>query len=392
MKHRRAILSAALAFLLFATACGSSSNTSSGTTAGGGGTTAGGSGNAAHNLKDDCPSPIVIQTDWNPEAEHGFLYQMMGPNPDVNADKKIVTGELMAGKDDTGVKLEIRSGGPAIGFQSPTSQIYQDSSILLGFVYTDEAIQNSEKFPTVGIVAPFQKNPQVIMWDPKTYPDVKTIADLGKKDVKVRYFSGAAYMDFLTSTGVLSKSQVDGSYDGTPASFVADEGKSASQGFGSAEPYVWSHEVPDWNKPLKYAYINDAGWKNYAEPLATKPDNVTKYADCFKKFVPIVQQASIDYVNSPDTANKLIIDLVDKYNNGWVYDEGVAAYAVDTMNKDKLVANGPDGVLGSFDDSRVADLITKAIPVYTSEGSPPKSGLKPSDIVTNEFIDKSIHL
>jgi hypothetical protein len=30
--------------------------------------------------------------------------------------------------------------------------------------------------------------------------------------------------------------------------------------------------------------------------------------------------------------------------------------------------------------------------VYTAKGTAPKAGLKPSDIVTNQFIDKSIHL
>ena len=51
------------------------------------------------------------------------------------------------------------------------------------------------------------------------------IAGLGKEKVKVRYFGGAAYMDFLTSTGVLSKDHVDGTYNGDPSLFVADEGK-----------------------------------------------------------------------------------------------------------------------------------------------------------------------
>jgi hypothetical protein len=48
--------------------------------------------------------------------------------------------------------------------------------------------------------------------------------------------------------------------------------------------------------------------------------------------------------------------------------------------------------MGKFDMTRVADLITKAIPVYTAQGLPPKDGLKPEDIVTNEFLDESIHL
>ena len=62
-------------------------------------------------LVDVCPATVSIQTDWNPEAEHGFLYQMFGPSPEINADKKSVTGTLVAsGGVDTGVKIEVRSG------------------------------------------------------------------------------------------------------------------------------------------------------------------------------------------------------------------------------------------------------------------------------------------
>jgi hypothetical protein len=234
----------------------------------------------------------------------------------------------------------------------------------------------------------------MIMWDPATYPDVTGIADLGKKGVKVRYFGGAAYMDFLTGTGVLKKDQVDGSDNGDPSLFVADEGKSAQQGFGSAEPYLYEHEIKNWLKPVKYQYINDLGWKNYAESIATKPENITKYADCFKALVPIIQQASIDYIDSPDRANKIILDAVAQFGQsfGWTYTPGTAAYGVATIKKDGLVANGPDGVVGKFDDQRVADLITKAVPIYQAQGAKPKDGVKPSDIVTNQFIDNSIGL
>ena len=337
-----------------------------------------------------CPDTVSIQTDWNPEAEHGWLYELIGDGYTVDTGKFTVTGPLMAGGTDTGVKIQIRSGGPAIGYQTVTSQMYADDSILLGFVYTDEGIQNSAKQPTIAVESGMDKNPQMIMWDPATYPDVTDIAGLGKDKVKIRYFSGAAYMDFFTATGVLSKDQVDGSYDGTPALFVADEGKSAQQGFASAEPYLYENEIAGWMKPVKYAYINDAGWDNYAQSIATKPENVTKYAECLKKLVPMIQQSTVDYLADPTHANGIVLDAVQKFNNGWTYTQGTADYAVKTMKADGLLANGPDGVVGKFDMDRVTDLIAKATPIYTALDSAPKDGLKAEDIVTNEFLDPSI--
>ena len=345
---------------------------------------------AAGALKDICPATVVIQTDWNPEGEHGFLYNMVGTDYTIDKAKVSVTGTLVSGGADTGVKLEVRSGGPAIGYGTVTAQMYTDDSILLGYVYTDEAIQNSAQFPTVAIESGFEKNPQMIMWDPATYPDVKTFADIGKSGMLVRYFSSAAWMDYFTSQGIIPKDKVDGSYDGTPALFVADQGKSGQQGFGSAEPYIYQNEVKEWGKPLAYSYVNDNGWNNYAESIATKPDNITKYADCFKALVPMIQQSSVDYLNDPAAANKIILDAVATFDNGWVYSQGVADYAVKTIKADGLVGNGPDSTVGNFDDARVNDLIKLAIPVYTALGTAPKAGLTAADITTNQFIDPSI--
>ncbi len=346
-------------------------------------------------LKGDCPDTVVIQTDWMPEAEHGFLYQMVGEGYEMDKGKAYVTGPLVDAKgNDTGVKIQIRSGGSPQQFSPVTQIMYADDSILLGYVYTDEAIQFSGEFPTVAIESGYEKNPQMIMWDPGTYPDVKGIADLGTNKVKIRYFGGAAYMDFLTGSGILSKSQVDGSYTGDPALFIADNGKAAQQGFGSAEPYLYKVELKDWGKDVKYQYINDVGWRNYAESIATKPENLEKYDACFTKLVPIIQQASVDYVNDPARANKVILDAVAAFGKdfGWEYTEGNADYGVKTIKADGLVANGTDGVMGSFDEARVAELIKIATPIYTAQGAKVKDGLKPSDIVTNKYLDPSISL
>jgi hypothetical protein len=399
MKNRRsiALLSLGVGMTLIAAACGSDSTDSSGTTAGtAAGTTPGTTpAAAAVSLKGVCPDVVNLQTDWMPEAEHGFVYQMIGEGYEIDKAKAYVTGPLVdAAGNDTGVKLQIRSGGAAQHFDSPSTIMYNNEDTFLAYIYTDEAIQNSVDKPSVAIESGYNKNPQMIMWDPAVYPDVTGIADLGTKGVNIRYFGGAAYMDFLTSTGVLKTSQVDGSYQGDPNLYIADEGKAAQQGFGSAEPYLYENVYPTWKKPVKYQYINDIGWENYAESIATKPENITKYADCFKLLVPIIQQASVDFINDPARANAIVLAAVDAFGTdfGWTYDAGTADYAVKTIKADGLVANGADGVMGKFDMTRVADLITKAIPVYTAQGLPPKDGLKPEDIVTNEFLDESIHL
>ena len=353
-------------------------------------------GEASGALTGICPDTVVIQTDWMPEAEHGFLYNLVGDGFTTDADKAYVTGPLV-GSDGvaTGVDIQIRSGGQPQQFSPVTQLLYNDDDILLGFVYTDEAIQFSgSEFPTVAVMSGFEKNPQMIMWDPATYPDVTGIADLGTAGVTVRYFGGAAYMDFLTATGVLSPEQVDGSYTGDAALFIADEGKAAQQGFGSAEPYLYENELTDWGKPVKYEYINDIGWRNYAQSIATKPENIEKYADCLTALVPMIQQSTVDFLTDPSHATEVILAAVESFGGdfGWTYTAGAAEFGVNTVKADGLQANGTDGTMGSFDMDRVAELIDLAIPVYTAQGATPKDGLVPDDIVTNQFIDPSIKL
>jgi hypothetical protein len=293
---------------------------------------------------------------------------------------------------DTGVKVQVRAGGPAVGFSSPTSLMYSDPDIFLAFAATYSQIQNSGEFPTQSVIAPFNINPQIIMWDPATYPDVKTIADLKATGAKVRYFGGTAYMDYFTSTGILDSAQVDGSYDGTPANFVADGGKSAQQGFATSEPYFYENVLTDWGKPVAYQTIHDAGWTSYAQTLAAKPETIVSAADCLKLLVPIIQQAQVDYVADPSTTNALILDLVAQYNNGWMYDAGQADAAVALALENGLIANSPDGTLGSFDSQRMDEFLALAIPIFEGLGEKLKPGLTSADLATNQFIDPTIAL
>jgi hypothetical protein len=380
------------ALAITATACASSSST----TAAGGGTSSASSAAipAADNLKAaGCPSTIVIQTDWNPEAEHGGQYELLGPNPTINAGAKEVTGELVAhGGIDTGVQVQLRAGGPAIGYQDVSSQMYKDPSITLGYVGTDEQISLSATQPTVAVLAGLQISPQIIEWSPAAHPTWKTIADIGKTSTPVLYFQGASYMDYLLGQGILKKSQVNGSYDGTPTVFIASGGQDAVQGFATAEPYIWSHDVAHWDKPLKYQLIADAGFNFYQQALAVRKSQLAPLTPCLKKLVPIMQQAIVDYMSNPEPVIKTILQLVTAYNNGWTYTQGTGDYAVATMKKLGIIGDAPDGTLGSFTDSRVQQLIGILVPIYNKEGKQTLSGLKPSDIVSNQFIDPSISL
>ena len=344
----------------------------------------------AVNLKGVCPDTVVVQTDWDPESEYGVYYHLLGPNPKIDTKKKLVSGPLVAGGKDTGVRLEVRTGGPSIGFEPVSSQMYKDPSITLGQVSTDESIRFSAKQATLAVMAPMEISPFMIMWDPATYPQFNTIADIGKTDTKVLYFEGDTYMAYLTGTGVLKKSQVDGSYDGKPGNFVAAGGKVAQAGFATSEPYIYQHEVKQWAKPVKYALVNEAGYPFYPQALAIRAADKAKLAPCLKKLVPIVQRAQVDFLANPKATNDFVIDLVTRYHDqAWSYDQGLADYAIDQMRLN-FVNDGDDQTLGNFEVGRIQRMIDIVTPILAGQRQPLKQGLKPSDLYTNEFIDPNI--
>ena len=78
-----------------------------------------------------CPDPLVIQTDWFPESEHGAMYELFGSGDySIDAENLIVSGTLHDGATDTGIGLEVRTGGPAIGFSPVASYMYTDLSLI----------------------------------------------------------------------------------------------------------------------------------------------------------------------------------------------------------------------------------------------------------------------
>jgi len=141
-------------------------------------------------LRGTCPPRIVIQTNWWPQAEYGAIYHLLGDQLKVDTDKKRVSAPLVSAGRDTGVRLEIRAGGPATSYQQVSQLLYLDPSITLGGVATDEQVQNAAGQPTLAVFAPMDLNPQILLWDPGTYPQFNTIADIGQTDVKVLYLPG----------------------------------------------------------------------------------------------------------------------------------------------------------------------------------------------------------
>ena len=337
-----------------------------------------------------CPDVVIVQTDWEPEAEHGGLYALVGDGAQVNAGARSVRGPLIDpapdGPVDTGVDLEVRSGGSAIGYVPVESLLYSDPSVLLGMVRLSEAVTSWDATPTTAVLAMFDTSPLAVYWDPETHPGVDSVADLAAAGVPLFTGRPSPFVDWLVATGVVNPDLVDLSDAPKPATFVAAGGAVAEVGFVTAEPYLYEFEVPQWGRPVRSELVADLGFPDYFQNLAVRTADITGEQACLEALVPVLQRGLAAYLADPDATNDLIVSLVEDYATGWVYTAGAADYASREMAARNLVAAPGDTLLGGFDPLRVTELIDVVTDVSGVAAPPPSAG----DLATNAFLDPGV--
>jgi hypothetical protein len=338
-------------------------------------------------LSQVCPETVVIQTDWFPESEYGAVYNLLGDDYEIDTDNKIVSGSLIVEGQPTGVDIEIRAGGAA-GSGDVETLMYSDDDITFAFGTTDGQILAWENTPLMSVVAPLEISPLMIMWDPATYPDVTSIADLGAQEITINTFSGQTFTTVLVAQGVLSEDQIDPSYDGGSSRFISEGGEIAQQGFASGEPFLYEEVFEDWLKPVEFELIHDAGFQTYSQTLAIRPDDLESLRPCLEAFVPVVQRSAVEFVTDPARTNAAIVDIVEQYDTFWEYTPELAEFSVQTQAELGITGNGPDEILGNFDPARVETLLQQV----RDAGLEVPEELEATDLYTNEFIDDAVGL
>ena len=338
----------------------------------------------APNLKGACPDNVVIQSDWWPEAEYGHLYNLIGDGYTVDTERKAVHGKLVAGGQDTGVTIELRAGGGAIQ-GSASAELVNDPKVIIAQANI-EGIATNKDVKLLAVAAPIESNPQMIMWDPATYPDVKTIADLKAKGVRVLVFGKGTVAKWAIGKGLMTADQLDTSFDGSAAQFIAAEGKLAQQGFSTSEPFTYPNVQEGWKKPVAFQTWYDAGFETYSQTLTILADRKAELAPCLKLLVPIVQRSQVEYAASPERANAMIVDVVAKYDNFWKQTPELVAYSHDKQLELGVIGTGANETLGDMDPARV----TKVVEELRSTPELDIGDRKAEDMYTNEFVDMSV--
>jgi hypothetical protein len=357
------------------------------TTAGGGAATTVAGGGTAGSLADVCPADLVLQLDWFPEAEYGVYYSLIGADGELDAAKGSYKGPLL----DTGVNLEIRAGGPFIGQQTVQSLMFQDDSINLGLVHTDDAVRFSKQFPVTGVVAPLEHSPLALLWDPEAH-DFTSFEDIGASGATILVFTKAVnYVPFLIKKGLVPESSFDDSFDGSYSRFVADN-SIVQQAFVTETPYRLENEIAEYAKPVDTILVSESGYDPYLSSLSVKTDALEEMAPCLTKLVPIVQQAQVDYITDPAAANQVMVDVATGMNTFWTLSNDLLTFGNEQMLANDIVSNGTDSTLGNFDDARVQQVIDDFQTTFGTDVDTSNADVTPAAITTNQFIDTSIGL
>jgi hypothetical protein len=394
MRHSQPRLAAALLALALVAGAAACGDDDTATSADADATEAAADSPYTTDLSEDCPDPFVVQKDWLAEVEHAAFYQLIGPGGEMS--ENTYTGPLGA----TGIDLQIVDGGQGLGEgQEPVQALSAgnlkfNEDVDMAFVSTDDLASHSADYPAVGVVALLDKSPQILFWDPETYPDgfgsVDDLVDFADTGNKIYVNSiTSTYGRYLVEQGVPEDAFLEG-YQGDGENFVTHGGEWINQGYSSNEIYDFE-QGREWERPLDYVYVSDLGYDFYPSVPSVSKDRLDELTPCLEKLVPLIQQAQIDYMADPGPVDELIAEYNDQGYGASFWKTPVelneAAHRV--FQDDELVSNGSDDTLGNFDLDRVQTTIDNLRPNFDDRADP---DVTPTDIVTNDFVDERIGL
>ncbi len=226
---------------------------------------------------------IRFATDWRAEAEHGGFYQALA------------TGEYAK----RGLDVQIIQGGPGVN----VPQLLASGAVEMGVGSNSFIVLNlaAEKAPVKAVMAPMQKDPQVLMAHPDT--GVKSIADMKGRPILLADASITAFWVWLKAKYGFTDAQVR-KYTFNSAPFLADK-RAIQQGYVTSEPYTIEKEAG--LKPAVFL-LADEGYPGYAAMVLATDKLIADKPAAVQAFVEATREGWKSYLNGdPAPADALIL-------------------------------------------------------------------------------------
>ncbi len=222
-------------------------------------------------------TPVTLQLNWFPEAEHGGYYAAL------------VHGYYR----DAGLNVEIMPGGP----DSPVVQLVARRKADFGVVNADNILfGRAQQAPIVALMAPLQISPRCII-----VHESSGIRDFqGLRDMTIAMSPSNAYTYFLRRKLPLENVQVV-PYTGNVAQFLVDR-NFAQQGYVFSEPFVARKQGGDPHVLM----VSDLGFNPYSSVLITNDELAKANPQLVRKMVAASVRGWQTYLAEPDKTNAYV--------------------------------------------------------------------------------------
>ena len=330
----------------------------------------------------ECPSELVIQTDWFPELEHGGTYQLIGPDGTADKDTVSYSGPVQPQYAVGGLEtITIRT----VNFDKSNSSVLADGDADMAYITTSDIIRDSGAVPLVAIAKTLDKDPQMVMWDPEQN-EVSSPTDIAATGAQVLHFPGTSYIDYMISEGMMTEDQSNPSYDGSDGAWVAAGGDFFQQGFATNEVYKYENDIA-WKDgapaDVEFYTVGDLGFDNYPAAITMLESRMNELDGCLTELVPMMQQAWIDFLADPKPITDAMISINETHDGFWSLSEGLNEAGLELVESEEFAVNSPDGTYCSFDEERVQGLYDILAPIYDAQGTSVADGI--DGIYTNEY-------
>jgi NitT/TauT family transport system substrate-binding protein len=269
-----------------------------------------------HQPQTSGPIPIVLQTDWYPQPEHGGFYDAL----------------LKGFYKDEGLDVRIAPGGPFVTAENQVS----GGAAQFAMGSSDKVLVSvAQGLPVIAVAATMQQDPQAIMLHQDS--PVKTFADLNGHTIAVK--PGSIWFQYLLKRYNLTQvREVPATY--SVANFLQDPNY-IQQCFVTSEPYFARKSGAE----VRTMLISDTGYQPY-RVIFTSTTFLHDHPDLVAKFVRASLRGWTDYLNDPTAANAEI----SKLNPAMSPDQ--MQFSTATLNKQHFIT-GPDPTqLGHFTPDR----------------------------------------
>lgn len=295
-------------------------------------------------------TPVVLQLNWFPEAEHGGFYTALV--------EKAYAAE--------GLDVEIRPGGRA----APIASELAAGRVQFAVANAEDVVMfRSQGADIVTVMAACQHHPRCLLV--RTDSGVKSFEDLGKLGMTLQVQQGHAFLEFMRTKGLLTGVK-EVPYTGGVALTVHDP-KMAQQGYVYSEPLLARQEGAE----ITTLMLSDIGFDPYSSVLVTTGKIVREQPDLVRRMVAAAVAGWRRYLSDPAATNAYLM----RVNSEGVTSE-MLAHGVETLRDLCLPDGMPPERLGTMTAARWDELLAQMTALDPSLAGK----VKAADCYTLDFL------